>query len=381
MSSDLRSQLLVLALLAAASGPSRALEVEPAPPEWRAQGFPACGAAECAFADRTGANRYLLSQGTLTRIGGGSHVYRRPLTGKSERTLLAGISEARNQLVVAIARERVSVRGRSGSPAGVHPRDVEREHRVEIVNPKSGETIKSIGLGPFRPQGLALTEHGELLLLHGKDLQLWTLEVRIYNTRSGKLEHRQELVPPAGEVVLAADGYAVGGRGWRLAPSVGEKSRRFNSRDPYSIAEYEVSCSGSLAGSRFEGKALAVMKFTGAEHELGQMLADGLALKLRGAGFTLVERQRIEEIVEELYLQTTGLTSEAEAAEIGKVGNAHYLALGSLRQAGTTSSLAVRLVGVEDGAVVDGCEVTCRDCRPDDSLEALDYLLATWLQL
>jgi hypothetical protein len=373
-------RLLTLALLAAAGGPSRALDVEAAPADWKPQAFPACSAAECSFEDRMGTNRYLLREGTLSRLSGGSEVYRRPLTGKYEKTLLSGISGARNQLVVAIARERISLHGLSGfTTTDVHAKDVEREHRLEIVNPKSGDTIKSIDLGPFRPQALALSEHGEQVLLYGRDLQLWVWEVRLYNTRSGGLEHRRAVEASAEEVVLAHDGYAVGAEGWRLAPAASEKVRRFRSRDPYSIAEYEVGCSGLLDRARFEGKALAVMKFEGAGYELGQMLANSLALKLGDAGLKLVERQRLEEIADEQWLQTTGLTEEATAVAIGRLANAHYQVLGSLHEAGTTAALSLRLVGVEDGAWIGGCEVTCRDCRPDDYLEALDHLVATWV--
>lgn len=375
-------KLLIVVLLAAASGrPSRAVEIEPAPPDWKAQAFPACGAAECSFEDRTGTNRYTLSlsQGTLIRTSGGSQLYRRDLTDRYEKVLLCGISEARTLLAAVIARERISIRGRSGFSTGVHPKDVEREHRLELLNPKSGETIKFIDLGPFRPEGLALSEHGEQALLFGRDLQLWTREVRIYNTRSGKLEHQRPLDPSAKEVVLAQDGYSIAGNGWRLVPSAREGIQRFASRDPYSIAEYDVDCSGLLSGARYEGKALAVRAFKGAEYEVAQNLANELTLKLRGAGFKMVERERMEEIADELYLQTTGFTAEEGAAEIGKAANAHYLVLGSLDQAGTTSSLTVRVVGVEDATVVDGCKVICRECRPGDYHEALDFLVATWL--
>jgi hypothetical protein len=374
-------QLPALALLAPGfGGPAWALDVEPAPAQWKAQAFPACSGGECSFEDRTGANRYALSAGTLTRSSRGSEVYRLPLTGRSEKALLAGISGARNQLVVVIARERMSIRGRSGfTTADIHPKDVEREHRLVILNPKSGDTVKFIDLGAFRPQELALSEYGEQVLLCGLDLRLRTREIRIYNARSGKLEHDRRVEHPADEVVLAADGYEVAGEAWRLAAPGPETIRRFSSRDPYSIAEYRVECTGLLGGARYEAGKLAVLKFEGADYEVGQMLANGLTLKLRSAGFTLVERQRIEEIADEQYLQTTGFTAEEEAVEIGRAANAHYLALGSLRQAGTTSALAVRLVGVEDGAVVDGCEATCWECRPDDYHEALSNLVATWI--
>lgn len=388
--------LAVVALLALKLG---AAEVRPAPAEWRVEPFLACDADPCAFQDPAGANRYVIAKGELSRTTAGAEVYRRTLAGKYEKVLLSGLTAAGNQLAVVIARERISARGRDVSglridprqagpsprtgsgqaplPPMAHPQEVEREHRVEVVNPKSGETVKSLDLGAFRPEGLALSAHGELILLHGKDLQLGTHQVRLYNTRSGKLEHQATVERSAG-VTLAANGYTVGGARWVVGVGEAKSELRFNSRDPYSIAEYAVECSGLLTAGSFQGKTLAVVKFTGADFEVGQMLSNGLALKLRNAGFSLAERQGMEEILEEIYLQSSGLTGEDQAATIGKLVNAQLLAFGGLRQAGTTSSLTVRLVSVEEGKLVSGCEVACRDCRPDDYLEGLGYLVGVW---
>lgn len=373
-----RSAAVAAALLLAVSPVAVRGEVEPAPPDWRAQPFASCRGDRCTFEDPSGGNRYEISDGALARSADGERLYRREVAGRFETVLLAGLSGSGNQIVAAIARERISMRGRSGFSTGVHPGDVEREHRLEVINPKSGDTVKSIDLGAFRPREIALTEHGERLLVAGTDLQLKRDEVRVYNTRSGTLEHREE-VGRAADIVLAADGFAVGGRGWRVieaGPTGGVQ--RFNSRDPYSIAEYTVRCSEPAAGYR--GRALAVRPFKGVEQpELARMLTNGLALKLAAAGFELVERGEVmDELAEELWIQASGATADEHAAELGRMANAEYLVFSELRQAGTTSSTTVRLVSVEAAKVVAGCEVSCRDCRPDDHLEALEYLVQVW---
>jgi hypothetical protein len=110
------------------------------------------------------------------------------------------------------------------------------------------------------------------------------------------------------------------------------------------------------------------------------MLTSALALELRGARFTVAERERLDSVLDELWLQTTGATEAEAAVEIGRLTNVHFLLFGSLREAGTTSSLAVRAVSVERGDLAAGCEVTCRDCRRDDYLEALKHLVSVWVE-
>lgn len=374
-----RAALLALAIGLAGSQPLRPIELRPAA-GWQPAAFPACAAEPCRFEGRSGGDVYLLDGGKLARLSGGSRLYERELAGRFEKVVLAGISPATNQLVVALARERVSVRGRSAVSRDpmVHPKDVEREHRLAVVNPKSGESVKDIDLGPYLPRGLAVTEHGEHVLLVGEDLHLNRRELRIYNTRSGKLEIRRELGGRE-RVLLAADGVVLGDQPLRLAAGDAAGERRFNSRDPYSIAEYVVDCASPLDPAALAGRPFAVVAFDGADAEVNRMLTAALALELRGTGFTVAERDRIAAVLDELWLQTTGATEAETAVKLGRLTNVHFLVFGSLREAGTTSSLALRSVSVEEGELAAGCEVTCRDCRRDDYLEALRYLVSVWV--
>jgi hypothetical protein len=375
-----RAALLALAIGLAGSQPLRSLELEPAPPGWTPRSFAACAGETCSFAGRSGGDRYVVEKGKLARFADGSRVYERELAERYERVLLVGISGATNQLVVALARERVSVRGRSAlaTGPGIHPKDVEREHRLAVVNPKSGETVKSVDLGPFLPRDLAVTEHGEHVLAVGDDLHLDRRELRIYNTRSGKLEEQRELARRE-RVALAADGVVLGDRALRLVAAPAGAERRFGSRDPYSIAEYVVECATPLDPAKLAGRPLAVVAIDGADSEVNRMLTSALALELQGEGFTVAERERIEAVLDEIWLQTTGVTAEEKAVQIGRLANVHFLLFGALREAGTTSALSLRAVSVEEGELAAGCEVTCRDCRRDDYLEALKYLVSVWV--
>lgn len=363
---------------AAAAAPAGAAELVPAPAGWQAGAFPACLEERCRFTGRSSDEIYLLDDGHLVRTSGGAELFRREVLERLERLLAAGLSPAGNQLVLAVVREKVTRNRSLVSGGGAHPGDVAREHRLAVVNPKSGETVKSIDLGAFRPSGLAISEHGERVLVAGRDLDLGRESVRVYNTRSGKLEIERE-VDDEDAVVLAADGVAIAGRGWVVAAGDDGVERRFNSRDPYSIAEYQVGCASRLASADLAGQTLAVVGFTGADSAVNPMLTSALALKLRDAGFAMAERERIETLLDEIYLQTTGATSDEKAVQIGRLANVQALVFGSLAEAESTSALTVRVVGVEEGTVIAGCEVTCRDCRRDDYLEALGFLVEAWV--
>lgn len=374
--------LAAAALVAAAAGlawpqPLRSLELRPAP-GWEPAAFVACTSEPCRFEGRSG-DVYLVEEGTLRRLEDGKSLYERQLAQRYEKVLLAGISPATNQLVVALARQRVSIRAAGIASRGIHAKDVEREHRLAVINPKSGESVKDVDLGPFLPRDLAVTGHGEHVLLVGEDLHLSRRELRIYNTRSGKLEVQRSLAE-AERVTLAADGVVLADGPLRLAEAAEAGARRFNSRDPYSIAEYEVECASALDAAALAGRPLAVVAFDGADAEVNGMLTSALALELRGARFTVAERERLDSVLDELWLQTTGATEAEAAVEIGRLTNVHFLLFGSLREAGTTSSLAVRAVSVERGDLAAGCEVTCRDCRRDDYLEALKHLVSVWVE-
>lgn len=365
---------LLAALLVGPAAAQGTLSLSPGPPTWRPDSSGSCAGPRCQYQDAAGTNSYHVEGGELSRFEAGVLVYRRKLVGVSERVSHVAASASKNLLAVTIATERMNV----GFTSGISPRSVSRQYRCEVINPKSGEAVKFVDLGAFMPERLALSNRGEYIVLAGRDLQLRSDEIRIYNARSGGLEQSVK-VASMDAVVVGGDGYRVAGANWQIG-SVEDATgrRRFTSRDPYSIAEFEVECEGLLSSVDLRDRAIGVVGFSGATDEVAQMLADGLTLRFRSLGVGLVERQRMQAVLEELALQGSGLTEADQTVAIGELGNAHFLAFGSLRQAGTQTLLGVRLVEVSDGGVVAACQVTCRDCRPDDYLEGLGHLARAW---
>jgi hypothetical protein len=334
----------------------------------------------CVFTDSSGANVYSVEAGTFKRTEAGQVLYSIPMSGKSVKVLLAAASRSRNQLVMALEMASVATSALFQG-GGFSPDAVQRQYWVTVRNPKSGEEIKAIDLGMLKPTGLSMTDTGDYLWVAGDELQLRKREVRMYNTRSGKQEHNTSLEKNA-NVRLYERGFQVASTYYAadLNQAAGAGRIKHNSPNSFSIAEFTVTRSASLSLAEMKDAVIAVVGFQGATADLREMLEGSLALKLGAAGFKVAERQRLKELLQEVQFQNLGLTEGSKATELGKMLNAQYLLFGQLTTAGTMTSLALRLVGVSDGALKNGIELECRDCQPDDYLQGLTFLMQDWKQ-
>ena len=333
--------------------------------------------AACVFTDLQGENSYTVEHDALRRTASSQVLYAVPLSTKSIKVRLAAINKNRTQIV--IATEQTSL------PAGVlfngglmDPASVHRQHWLSIRNPKSGEEIKAIDVGMFRPLALGMTAAGDVVWTSGDELQLRRREVRAYNARSGKLEHSTSAERNA-SIRLFENGFQVGSAFYARELAPVNAVRKHASPNAYSIAEFTVRRTTGISTTALGHRAIGVVGFQGVMPELREMLEGALAIKLGAAGFTVVERQRLKDVLQEARFQSLGLTDAAKAVELGKLVNAHFLLFGQLQTAGTVSSLALRLVAVEDGTLKNGIELECRDCTPDDYLQGLTFLLQDWV--
>ncbi len=84
-------------------------------------------------------------------------------------------------------------------------------------------------------------------------------------------------------------------------------------------------------------------------------IADTLITELSGIdGLVLVERERLQKIIDEQRFQMSGLTDESTAVEIGNLLNAETLVLGSYAVSGGKLLVTCRLVETETGKVGSG---------------------------
>ena len=101
---------------------------------------------------------------------------------------------------------------------------------------------------------------------------------------------------------------------------------------------------------------LAILPIDPAEPALalnGEYFTEQLILAIARSGdFTLVERQDMQSIMEELKIQLSGITEEDNIAKIGKLLNAEALVAGKLYPKQDNFELFLRLLRVETGEVL-----------------------------
>lgn len=86
--------------------------------------------------------------------------------------------------------------------------------------------------------------------------------------------------------------------------------------------------------------------------ESAEAATDLLRTELFNTGcFKVVERQRIQKILEEQRFQSTGVTDTDQAAEIGRLLNVQKIMIGTVTLLGGTHILNTRIVDVQSGQV------------------------------
>lgn len=82
------------------------------------------------------------------------------------------------------------------------------------------------------------------------------------------------------------------------------------------------------------------------------ILSDRLRVELANIGaFMIIERSKMEAILDEQNFQLTGCIEEACAVEIGRLLGARKVLIGSVGKVGDTFTVSLRMVNVETGVV------------------------------
>ncbi|MFQ5589242.1 MAG: CsgG/HfaB family protein [Nitrospiria bacterium] len=91
---------------------------------------------------------------------------------------------------------------------------------------------------------------------------------------------------------------------------------------------------------------------------LARTVADRITEKLAGAsGISLVDRDSIEKLLDELSLSSQGLTQAEGRLQLGKLLGAHYLLMGEFSEVVGTLRLDARVVEVQTGTIVSSNSV------------------------
>jgi len=120
----------------------------------------------------------------------------------------------------------------------------------------------------------------------------------------------------------------------------------------FTMAVEELSDYSTYPVKGAVGAAILPIEPATAELELdAEYFTEQMLLAVREGGLTVVDRANIENVMNELKLQLSGITDSQTVAEIGKLLNAQVLIAGKLYMPGTYE-LFLRLLRVETGEVL-----------------------------
>jgi TolB-like protein len=99
-------------------------------------------------------------------------------------------------------------------------------------------------------------------------------------------------------------------------------------------------------------------------HGISENESHSLANRLRGelvktGTFTIVERGKMNEILNEQGFQQSGCTSDECAVEVGRLLNVKQIATGSVGKVGSIYTVSIRLIDVQSGEIINTVNEDC----------------------
>ena len=149
-------------------------------------------------------------------------------------------------------------------------------------------------------------------------------------------------------------------------------------------ARYEFTTAREPLITTFDRFTVAVLELDdlGVDRSLAASVLNLIVSRLANVPYIdLVERGDVQQVIDELRLQNTGITSARDAAEIGRILNAQNVLLGNVNQLGTSLTIAVRLVETESARIVGAREILCRRCTPEDLPQGISLLVGSLVEL
>lgn len=128
-----------------------------------------------------------------------------------------------------------------------------------------------------------------------------------------------------------------------------------------------------------EKRKMAVMYLdaVGAPPDVAKSASYLLESKLGNSSkLILVERNQIDQVLNEMKYQMTGMTA-SDAAKVGKQLNAHYVLIGSLNKLGNLLIITTKVVNVETAQIEGSREVECSNATIEDISQMVMMLAPT----
>ena len=109
----------------------------------------------------------------------------------------------------------------------------------------------------------------------------------------------------------------------------------------------------TLEGRLATGNRIALLPVSGEDKDSGGYAYDTLTVKFVNSGkYDMVERARIDQIIQEQNFQMSGMVSDETAVSIGKFLGAQVIIIGDISGTGNTRRLVFRALDVETGKIL-----------------------------
>jgi WD40 repeat protein len=254
-------------------------------------------------------------------------------------------------------------------------------HTIRILDWERGRTIREIEELPDEIQALAWAPNRTVVIAGLRDGTLGAYSVeegRLVNTLHQGDEFLASGFSPDGRWIAATfdDG---GGRLWRAsgAEAVAQAQQVYRADEFLGRPKFEFTSASDPLISRADRHSVAVVGLAnlGVDESLAGTVSELLTSRISNySNLTPIERGAIEEVLEELRFQNTGVTSAQDAAQIGQMLNAGVVILGSVNQLGSSVVISVRLVETESARIMGARELVCNDCQLEDLPAAVGVL-------
>ena len=263
-------------------------------------------------------------------------------------------------------------------------------HSVRILDWNRGRIVREIESLPDDVRAVAVSPDRSILAIaldNGDTGGYSTQEARrIMSIHEGDRVNALRFSP--GGAWLAGGTDREGVLLWEMSGAVAASSPSPSIVSPGDVlagsARYEFTTGSDPLIDTFERFTMAVLDLDnlGVEETLAASVMNLVVSRLANAPFLdLVERGDLQQVLDELQFQNTGITSPRDAAEIGRVLNATHVLLGNVNRLGSSLTVALRLVETESGRVLGAREILCRQCRPEDLPQGMSLLVSSLIRV
>ncbi|TVP78434.1 MAG: hypothetical protein EA352_02090 [Gemmatimonadales bacterium] len=297
------------------------------------------------------------------------------------RSVVHSVGSDRSANILVAGLEEVAL-PRGGLRGQARPGDLERRDQVLVHDWHSGSAIRAVPVPDGMIEGLAVGPGNDHALVANGT------QVSVMDLRAGAKGARVDAPAPVRQMLVAPDdgrlaiGTSQGHVGlWTLAyreraasdelaetvPGLAGRIRVLGEDRP-AIRSEAMDVPVTLAVLPFEDRQ--------GDTDFPSLVAELLVTQLANTSdVRLVERLRIDAILDEQELSRQGLTEE-DGIRLGRILNADYVLLGSIGAFGSSHTLSARIIDTETGEAVSGRQVLCEECRSQDFFD-LVYLLGT----